>query len=502
MSYAPLQGDDYELHDRPKGSSSLMNVYDRGSSAGALLFGLILTLSTGVVFFVCGIYLYIYAGSESNALSDEITAYMGVAWQPSRGRLVLLTINHSTRLAFSLSITIAITVCTEVTGYVHGTTLRWSLARAGGLRYNANLRLLQASGGAFSMNGRVANTLLAASLVLAYAASSASIMNSDVPTRTGSWNFTYVSFLPYILIGVIISLQSIVGLFAFFRTNVPTWSSSPLDLAPALLDHGLIQRRPYRCMRSLADAYSLDKDPIRPSARQPSAWESQKDVRRIVWVSWTLIPGALLWACIVAFVATRGHGSPGLSGVEASYQVAWGGKAPTASIFLSIIIIGSIQSFLTMGLHCCELVVTLARDEAVWRAAVSEKGTQPSGNPFMTAVRSWQSLGLLVGKPVLHWMFGNAAAIGDNGVMMNTPWILGLAGGIVSVAVFITFIARRRPVGPQPAAYGHTQTLADLVDDWSRRMYWGNKTKGHPTHAGTSTKRLPRVEMYAEYAGL
>ena len=55
------------------------------------------------------------------------------------------------------------------------------------------------------------------------------------------------------------------------------------------------------------------------------------------------------------------------------------------------------------------------------------------------------------------------------------------------VAIFITFIAKRRPSGPQPAAYGHIQTLTDLVDEWLPTMYWGHKgDNGVVCHAGAS----------------
>src|ERR1700722_3745782 len=62
-----------------------------------------------------------------------------------------------------------------------------------------------------------------------------------------------------------------------------------------------------------------------------------------------------------------------------------------------------------------------------------------------------------------------------------------LSGGLVPVAVFVTFIAKRRPSGPQPAAYGHIQTLTDLVDEWLPTMYWGHKgDDGVVCHAGAS----------------
>ncbi|KAG2148052.1 hypothetical protein DEU56DRAFT_107625 [Suillus clintonianus] len=68
-----------------------------------------------------------------------------------------------------------------------------------------------------------------------------------------------------------------------------------------------------------------------------------------------------------------------------------------------------------------------------------------------------------------------------------------------------TVVALRRPRGPQPAAYGHLQTLANLVDEWSLVMWWGHKEDGIPfCHAGTSDDSLPavkHVKMDCVYAG-
>lgn len=43
------------------------------------------------------------------------------------------------------------------------------------------------------------------------------------------------------------------------------------------------------------------------------------------------------------------------------------------------------------------------------------------------------------------------------------------------LAHFGSRLANDRPKGPQPATYGHIQTLADLIDDWSETIYWGDK---------------------------
>ena len=83
-------------------------------------------------------------------------------------------------------------------------------------------------------------------------------------------------------------------------------------------------------------------------------------------------------------------------------------------------------------------------------------------------------------------------------------------GCIVTVlAIFTTYLVVRRPHGPQPAAWGHFQTLADLIDDWSLdpvgHLWWGDKGVSDDgiRHAGTSMRReeLGDIMMDAVYAG-
>jgi hypothetical protein len=85
--------------------------------------------------------------------------------------------------------------------------------------------------------------------------------------------------------------------------------------------------------------------------------------------------------------------------------------------------------------------------------------------------------------------------------------ILALAGAVFAFAIFATMLTRWSPKGPQPAAYGHIQTLADLIDDWyvgeGVKMWWGDKGfwKGSVRHAGLSDRRgaLGDIQMISFY---
>lgn len=50
----------------------------------------------------------------------------------------------------------------------------------------------------------------------------------------------------------------------------------------------------------------------------------------------------------------------------------------------------------------------------------------------------------------------------------------------VLLASFATYLALRRPKGPQPSAYGNLDQLINMIDDWGAgaksRIYWGDKS--------------------------
>lgn len=69
-----------------------------------------------------------------------------------------------------------------------------------------------------------------------------------------------------------------------------------------------------------------------------------------------------------------------------------------------------------------------------------------------------------------------------------------------ALALFTTLLVQHKPKGPQPATYGHLQTLCDLIDAWPERVeqtfFWGDKADGtgdEVRHAGTSDAPLAPV---------
>ena len=71
---------------------------------------------------------------------------------------------------------------------------------------------------------------------------------------------------------------------------------------------------------------------------------------------------------------------------------------------------------------------------------------------------------------------------------------------VATLAAATIWISTRHPKGPQPAAYGHLQTMANLVDEWTSIMYWGDKSSFVTCHTGFNCTALPDVSMDRLYS--
>jgi len=151
------------------------------------------------------------------------------------------------------------------------------------------------------------------------------------------------------------------------------------------------------------------------------------------------------------------------------------------------------------------------QDERCWRHATGRKGLRMTTNLLLQFFSNPFGLILFAAKPVLHWMFGPSyfpsvgivsERISEIRMSMYTYQIWNLCIALFMFACFFTLVALYRPRGPQPATYGHLQTLANLVDEWSPVMWRGHKGDRIPyCHAGTSDHPLPLVKMDCVYAG-
>lgn len=293
-----------------------------------------------------------------------------------------------------------------------------------------------------------------------------------------------------------------------------------------------LEARQGRCMRSVHDRF-LPAKPVHPQKSQRSANEAHPQVKYVLVAVSISLGALLLWAALTWWNAlmtgtgfqqgpgsywslfpTDGGGQTGASptpwvllyfftGVPGGCYYIDPACGRDVIIFTQTLFTVALQSFLTIGLHCAELQITLSRDEAVWRTVATPNGSDPNYSTILAAVTSWQSVVLLVCKPVIHWVYGLAMFISYSGLMMYPPQIVYLTILWWILLCFVTHVRVRKPKGPLPATYGHLKTLADLVDEWSDKMYWGHKGDevgaDEICHAGTSSQPLSKVEMDRMY---
>lgn len=109
--------------------------------------------------------------------------------------------------------------------------------------------------------------------------------------------------------------------------------------------------------------------------------------------------------------------------------------------------------------------------------------------------------------PMVHWMFGLSMQLyGDYGLFIRPVQIVYLGLLVGCLATFITYLAFKKPKGPQPPTYGHIQTLLDLIDEIPTvegSVFWGHKSIDKDTemaHAGVSESSLEPIMFDRLYA--
>lgn len=437
-----------------------------------------------------------------------------------------------------LGLNILITICTDVTGYIHTVSLRWALQKESRLTFNSNLRLFT-SARKSKANTWYTNLIMAIFMVMSYTSTSLlSIRETNVTLQLlpPSENTFVCGYAAITLAIAILGQASIATLCLPGLMKIPTWSSDPLEIVAAYISLGGLHHEPGRCMRSVHDLKEAAQ-PVFPSHQQKSVFLAHKEVRIVFWYMWVPVVYAVMWGGVIKGILGGGtvDGDDGLvRGNNWSFfpnvdtiSGDWETRTPSASIgwisntaqtfdfvgFLcAFIIIAVIQAIITLSLHCAELLVNTIRDERSWRDA-SKRGHRCL-NALSSMLSSFPALVLFTLKPVIHWLYSLAVSVYfSQGIIMRAPQIFYLGGSAALLAIFTTICAFWRPEGPQPAAFGHLQTLADLVDMWPKlgeRMFWGQKDpadsmlrdNNHIWHAGTAAERLDSVDFGKEYMGL
>ncbi|KAG2113649.1 hypothetical protein BD769DRAFT_1105812 [Suillus cothurnatus] len=416
----------------------------------------------------------------------------------------------------SLALNLIVTLCTESTGFVHSISLRSALASESRLRFNTNLRLLTAARGWYNPNGALLNGVSAVLLIISYSSASIVICTDLQLLQAQEYEGIAIAGLPLLGLGVALLLQVMIALSGIRAVRILTWSSSPFDLTAAMVHHTQLTPAPFRCMHRVCDL-DTDEGPVKPPETQPSAWHAHPSIRKVIISLWVIVVACAGWAALVMYLWNPLFSLRPLTLQtwsllpNGSNYIWYNTPGVLEGYILLLVTMAVVQGPLTLGLHCSELITNAIGDERQWRCATGRKGLKTATNPFKMIFTHPICLVLFVAKPILHWMFGLSFITSPTVVngqiltltaFMYTAQIWNLCIALCIFACFFTFVALRRPRGPQPAAYGHVQTLANLVDEWSPVMWWGHKEDGTPyCHAGTSDHPLPDVKMDCVYAG-
>ena len=182
---------------------------------------------------------------------------------------------------------------------------------------------------------------------------------------------------------------------------------------------------------------------------------------------------------------------------------------PESIMIVVLLFRTALQSIVTIGLHCAELLVGMYRDEQAWRTMASRNGcvTNQTYNTMLYPFKSRPYVVLFMFKPIVHWMFGQTVGFDyAKGVLMRVPHLTYLASLWLLLVSYTIFITSRLPKGALPASYGHVQVIVDVVDQWVPKMYWGDKGirnfegGSDVRHAGTDELHLDDVRLDALYS--
>lgn len=382
-------------------------------------------------------------------------------------------LNNIEQELVKLAVNFCITLCVDCLGYIHSTALRWALWREHRLRFNSNLRLL-ANTEDCSSNRWSTNVVAAFLLMACYTASGQLFLPGNTYAAEDG---LVLNGIAVIALGVGVLGQCIIATYTVWSSMslIPTWSANPLNTVLVCL-HGRLKPRANRCLRSVhdLDCPSVPVMPRKPQLSLAKAVSFTKLIRRGFWA---LFIGYVGWTTVIALIWSFERERSLTNGVP-----FYGGSVPILEQNLNaLLIVLALQALLTLSLHSIELLVNMNRDEAVWRRATSRKGTRSNYGilgSIQAAAASWEVWFLVSLKSLAHWLSSIAITESQNILYMNWAGLLSLAGLLLAVGMFATYLTDKKLKGMQPATFGHLQTLADLVDCWSSDgtpMWWGDK---------------------------
>ncbi|TLD32476.1 hypothetical protein E2P81_ATG05452 [Venturia nashicola] len=449
-------------------------------------------------------------------------------------------------LSASLAVNILLTLLFESMNYIQKCTLRWALWREGRLQYNSNPRLFS-SARQYIPNSWSINVISCVALILGYG--STATLTSPVnmvgisdpkgrlvkPVVPQGWALDINAWCLCGL-GMALLLQGLICSWCLARSqHVLTWSSNPLNTARIChvelkaLTASNLQRshlqvgiKPSMSLTSRSIPSSPPSMQLNyltvPLLQQPSMRTRvthAKHLAQIIWIVffvvaiWTIVIGALgkqSGTCSANYVRTVSPVFDFLSFWQ-KYCRFVARFSPNAYTdrrdWLGLVVHSLILAFVSLGLHCAEVITEMARDEAIWRKATTS-GASPTIDSSIQGALSWQCWVLFAFKCVVPWIFGYALETSVYVITSLLP-LLTLAILLLLLGLLVEILIRHKPKGPQPTTYGDIEALAALIDDWQDgKIFWGDK--GPVTEmirrAGTSGQRLAGLQMSFLYQGL
>jgi len=387
----------------------------------------------------------------------------------------------------------------------------------------------------------------------------------DQPSDQSNSTEMYVNSIALFCLGIGLLGHVLIAIWCIWLSAgcIPTWSSNPLNNTLVALKD-TIEPRSGRCLQSVAERNS-PAAPRKPRTLQPSFRSVSASAGRLTIFTWIITVLAVGWSIAMALVSRKVSIEDG--GARGSwtfkdtftwtiqpyenvntYRIymdpAYYSSGPHIDlgwqIFCSILFLCLVQGLQTLGLHCAEVIVNVTRDEKIWRrtnahpkqhkvlrkfVGVPMGGQSLKHSALTAALHSWEYATLFCFKTALHWIMGQAFSLQvlawtpyDDNDGLGQPIMVTFAlvyprlviytTLAIGLALFITYLTFRRPQGPQPATWGHIQTLADLIDDWSydknECLWWGDKgvDDARIRHAGTSSDKqaLGQIQMDCLYA--
>lgn len=427
--------------------------------------------------------------------------------------------------AIPLILNVIVAILTDILSFAHSVSLRWALYKEDRLHYNSNLRLFTSTKQCAS-NRWPANLLSALCLITSYTAANAALFIY----KDGNDRFISLNAVAFMALGISLIGQIIIAIWSIHKSEkwIHSWSANPLNTALAFLNNGQRYRILGQGMMSVHDLLANSKPaPAKPRKQQDNMIRGYRHVSLLLWIVGLALVLDLTFAGIVCTMTFKEHKDAQLTffahtdseyddEYTSSFQFAVPREWGQYRIELVTFLLGmSLQAFITLTLHCAELVVNVSRDEQIWRNAyvATGKGAQIDTNPVISALSSWSWIILFIIKPVAQWIFGTASmslgqrGVGDSLVWFNSVPLFVLAGVLLFILAHLSLLAFRCPKGPQPATYGHIQTIINLIDDWGgdirrSRLYWGEKTrKGGVYIVGTSPdlRRVSEIDPDHKY---